>query len=418
MKLGLSFCLLLLLEMVICTENKIKETFGWKMIDYDFASDESRLEAIANQKFIPRNNVPFGIEPWNNKLFITVPRREAGVVSTLNYVYLDTNDSSPLLIPYPNWESNHLDNGTITSVFRLNVDVCDRLWLVDTGSVRNFESEGIRIREPSIQIFDLNTDTVRRKHVIQSKHLECDAVFTNIVVDVPDGRCNEAFAYIADPSSGALLVYNYRTDDSWRISHPYFRIDPLSTDFRIGDLSFQWDDGIFGIALTSSLTRGEKFLLFHPMASTLEFAISVDYLNNKTIKTNNEHYKILGTRGQGGQSGASAYDDKSGVYFYSLVNRNSVACWNVKKYFDNYSFNTTQPVLQDDERLIYISDMEVNERTGDLWIISNRLPINLYRTMDYRDINFRVFRRSIGSLIKGTVCENIRAFWSKMKKSI
>lgn len=76
---------------------------------------------------------------WKDKLFITVPRRQLGIPSTLNYIYLDSalKHNVPL-IPYPNWHLNLYpppENGVenFVSIYRIAIDACDRLWAVDTG---------------------------------------------------------------------------------------------------------------------------------------------------------------------------------------------------------------------------------------------------------------------------------------------
>ena len=48
-----------------------------------------------------------------------------GIPSTLNYVEL-SNNKSPHLKRYPGSEN-------LTSVYRPRIDVCGRLWMVDTG---------------------------------------------------------------------------------------------------------------------------------------------------------------------------------------------------------------------------------------------------------------------------------------------
>lgn len=82
-----------------------------------------------------------GANVWKDKLFITIPRRRLGVPSTLNYVSLNSrNRHNVPLNPYPNWDMNlypdtssSLEN--FVSVYRIAIDVCDRMWFVDTGIV-------------------------------------------------------------------------------------------------------------------------------------------------------------------------------------------------------------------------------------------------------------------------------------------
>lgn len=77
----------------------------------------------------------------------------------MNYVNIDSKESSPMLHPYPSWEVNSLesdgtiltadttggrtnapkatiadgqlaDNSSIISTFRIRIDECDRLWVM------------------------------------------------------------------------------------------------------------------------------------------------------------------------------------------------------------------------------------------------------------------------------------------------
>lgn len=143
---------------------ELKEAFSWKELDYNWPNAEFKENALKTGAYEPENNLPLGLAVWKDKLFITVPRWKAGVASSLNYVKIGS-DKSPKLTPYPSWDSNYLpsekdtashdpqvtakgrdnapkaevttetlkDNSTVVSVFRLWVDKCDRLWVMDTG---------------------------------------------------------------------------------------------------------------------------------------------------------------------------------------------------------------------------------------------------------------------------------------------
>lgn len=116
---------------------------------------------------------------------------KAGVASSLNYIKLDENQTqSPILIPYPSWETNTIEssgprtnvgerigghdsaaqatvsdvalknNASIISTFRIRVDECDRLWVMDSGLAGILEAQPKQIAPPALVIFDLNTDTL------------------------------------------------------------------------------------------------------------------------------------------------------------------------------------------------------------------------------------------------------------------
>lgn len=84
-----------------------------------------------------------GANIWKDKLFIAVPRRKPGIPSTLNYICLKTKRSNTRnvpLTPYPDFLTNTLQTDqkrehNFVSVYRVNVDPCDRLWFVDTGLI-------------------------------------------------------------------------------------------------------------------------------------------------------------------------------------------------------------------------------------------------------------------------------------------
>lgn len=71
---------------------------------------------------------------------------------------------SPALKPYPDWATNkihEMDNTTkIVSTFRIRVDECDRLWVLDTG-LADILGKAEQITPPKILIYDLKTDKVR-----------------------------------------------------------------------------------------------------------------------------------------------------------------------------------------------------------------------------------------------------------------
>lgn len=54
--------------------------------------------------------------------------------------------------------------------------------------------------------------------------------------------------------------------------------------------------------------------------------------------------------------------------------------------------------------MIYPSDVEVN-RSGSVWVLSNRLPKFLYGNPRLEEVNFKILTSTIRTIIKGTVCD-------------
>lgn len=53
---------------------KLEERFSWKQLTFDWPSAEAEAEAKQSGHYIAENNLPLGVERWENKIFVTVPR--------------------------------------------------------------------------------------------------------------------------------------------------------------------------------------------------------------------------------------------------------------------------------------------------------------------------------------------------------
>lgn len=136
---AISFIIVLTIASV-CKAATPQLQFAWKEVDYVWKSPDDREAAVKDERFIPGHNLPLGLARWKNKLFVTVPKWKNGVVSSLNYVDIG-GAQDQLLKPYPSLEENFIpdnakalpSNSSIISVFRVFVDACDRLWVMDSG---------------------------------------------------------------------------------------------------------------------------------------------------------------------------------------------------------------------------------------------------------------------------------------------
>lgn len=119
------------------------------------------------------------------------------MAASLNYINLNQQNKTASLIPYPDWKANTLppshesdaktekkivgsDDNHITSTFRIRVDPCDRLWVMDTGLV-DILGKPEQVAPPSIVVFDLNTDKIIRRYQMKTDDLKEDSFFANIV---------------------------------------------------------------------------------------------------------------------------------------------------------------------------------------------------------------------------------------------
>lgn len=149
----------------------------------------------------------------------------------------------------------------------------------------------------------------------------------------------------------------------------------------------------------------DRTLYFHALVSTREFSVSNRILKNETLSTSSSSYhefKMLGIRGENTQSSSEVFDAITGVIFYTLINnKNSIGCWNIRKTFTPENQGV---VAHDDEKLIFPNDLRLNG-DGNLLVLSNKMPVFLYKTLNPDDVNFRILVGKTKDLIKGTPCE-------------
>lgn len=82
---------LLVLSLVVFScegMDNLRVAFQWRQLDFNFSSETEREEAVNSREFIPENNLPLGLEVYEDRLFVTVPRWKAGVAASLAYIKL------------------------------------------------------------------------------------------------------------------------------------------------------------------------------------------------------------------------------------------------------------------------------------------------------------------------------------------
>lgn len=261
---------------------------------------------------------------------------------------------------------------------------------------------------PQLLIFDLKTDDIILRYRLPDDQVKQDSIFTNIVVDIRDGQCDDAYVYITDSWRYALIVYSLQRDQSWRIVNNLFYPDPLASRYTLNGITWRWYDGVFGIALSPvDPDTNDRSLIYHPMSSFREFVVPVSYIRNKTLADlNPDAFQPLGEPRaiRNGQSSAQAMD-RRGVLFQNLVTQDSVWCWNSQQAY-GYKPELLGVVAQDNVTLNFPNDLKIdNELQQNLWVLSNRLPRYLYATLDYNDYNFRILTARTDKAVQGTVCD-------------
>lgn len=282
----------------------------------------------------------------------------------------------------------------------MRADRCDRLWVLDSG-LSDLIGNVTVISQPQIVVYDLRTDQLLRRYTIPAIQIEEESLFANIAVE--DTSCEDSFAYAADLGSPGLVVYSWRSQTSWRVKHHYFHPDPLAGDFNVSGINFQWNDALFGMALSAPSPDGYSTLYFHPLASTNEFSVSTKILRDEMLaKDSFNEFKLLGNRGPNAQSNVEFIDKSTGVLFYALVNLNAIACWKTSN--KAYTIESQGRIYMSNSTMVFPNDIKVCSK-GHLWVLSDRLPMFMYSSLDSNDVNFRILTASVSDAIRGTACD-------------
>lgn len=251
-------------------------------------------------------------------------------------------------------------------------------------------------------MIDLHTDQIIRRYALSESVLTRSTTLALVTVDVTADTCDDAFVYLPDFAGYGLVVYSYKENTAWRVSHNYFFLEPLRGEFFIGGFNFQWNDGIFSVALSEVQKDGFRTAYFHSMAGTNMYSVSTRILKNRSLATRSYHqddFKFLGDRGPGAQTSASDLHKSSGVLFLALVNQNALGCWNTRKPFKRENFAVVQ---KDNEKMIYPCDLKV--AGNKVVLLTNTMPVFLYGNLDYNQVNFRVWISPVKDAVKGTTC--------------
>ncbi|EDW64146.1 protein yellow [Drosophila virilis] len=383
-------------------KDNLRVAYEWREMDFKYESPDQRWSAIESGAFKPANVIPFGLEVYRQRLFVTLPRWRDGVPASL--AYLDLNDTStkmPALRPFPSWVAHTLSDAEpeLVSPFRVKADRCGRLWVLDSRISGVLEQTKL-YGTAQLLIYDLHNDDLLRRHILPAGQSKQSSFFANLAVE--DADCENTYAYAADLGSPGLVVYSWRDQESWRVQHHFFHPNPLAGNFSINGIEFQWDDGLYGLALSKPQSDGYSTLYFHPLSSTMEFSVNSSVLRNKTLATSGAIYrefKILGSRGVNAQAGAQCLDTETGVLFYTLPNQNAVACWRTSK-----SFSSQDHIYTNNNNLIFPSDVKVDDQQR-LWVLANQLQSFIYDELYPGSINFRIFTASVREAIEHTACE-------------
>lgn len=375
----------------------------WNEVDYDFPSEQDRKEAFDNGWFVPTKGFPLDVDVESNKnkadrIFVTIPRFSEGVPVTLGTI--ERSNDNTMITPYPDysWHSTHGANcDKITSVLRITIDKCRRLWVMDTGKIGsvqkcppqllafNLDTDEliIRYKFPKSQYTDLSLfiSTVSKIFMTSLKYNNKKLHHFQLVdIEAPFSSCSKTKVYIPDVNAFALIVYDFRTGKSWRIQNKLFYPNPNFGTFTIAGESFDMMDGIFGITMKKENTytrTDDRLMYFHSLSSITENTVPLSVINNRTLWENNSGaepraFEIIGARNS--QTSIQTMDSHGNLWFV-LVEPLALCCWDSSTPYDDKNIKM---VVKNDKTLQFASGLKLVTNTSgkeELWITTIRIQV-------------------------------------------
>ncbi|XP_076259558.1 L-dopachrome tautomerase yellow-e [Rhynchophorus ferrugineus] len=342
---------------------------------------------FSSQGFRPENTIFTGLELTDDRIFIAMPRLRAGIPATLATIPRNTPaGSSPQPQPYPDWSYHGaglgLDNETtcagLVSVYRMRVDSCNRLWVLDAGimtSIDDFQ----RICNPKLMVFDLKTNQVVRRIDFPRQVLRPSSLLANLIIDESvQGTCDSAFVYVADTVTAGILVFDGLRGTMWRVSHPSMFPDPNFATYTITDESFTLPDGVVGLAHSPKLAT----LFFQPLATDRIFSIPTATLT-KGPPAEFEDIPVVLAGKKSSQGLGLALNPNDDTLYFSPLTETSVASWN--------PLTNRQELLAYNPELLQFAS-ELRFTNNELWLLTTRFQKFFKRTVSPNEVNLRIIR--------------------------
>ncbi|XP_051167761.1 major royal jelly protein 1-like [Leptopilina boulardi] len=397
------FCLII---KIMGQAKKLETVFEWKYIDYVWNSPQDKEAAIKSGNYNFLNAILLDVDrSQDGRTFVTVVRTQ-GVPASLGVVSNKKGPGGRLLKPYPSWSwYKPGDCNGITNVYRITIDRCNRLWVLDNGVIGHDQ-----VCPAQLLTFNLTTnnliDRVKIEDRISQNPQTHFGTLVTPIVQTDGEHCETSKAFLADVNGFGMVVVD--SPNIWRLNGPYFEPEEPSSEFSsvtVAGENFSMADGLFGMALSPKIGKNPQQLVFRPFSSRSIYAAKVDdILQTKYDKplVYSNYSNVLPS-----QATAQAFSS-NGVLFLGLTSEVAIGCWN---QFKKMTPQNIEIIAQDNKTLQFASGIKVipasvRQKQEELWVATNRYQKMAVGTINFNEINYRVLKQSVRTLIAGTKCDH------------
>lgn len=378
--------------------------YEWVEVDFDWPTEETRLQYLADGRYIPSHNLLSAVKTYKDQVYVTIPRLgyTTGVPSTLNIVV--TKGDKSVLRPFPNWEAQEQGNcDALQCAMSIEIDPNDGLiYVIDPGRA-GILGPNTTLPRPTLcpaklVVYNLTDGSLVRRHFLPEHLVSKETNYLNdIVLDRGSPFLRSAsHVYITDAADAKLIAFNLRTNTTSVFHHPSMDADPgAGSDITVNGKVYRLPIPIDGLAISPDFNYvyycalGSKDLYQVPSRvlrdPSLDFASHVRYVGAKVSQT-------------GGMVFAS-----NNLYFGAL-GENAVYRWEVardkvmQRVDEGLVVMTTQTlVVKDDVQLQWPDSFTVDDH-GYLWFSACKAHLFLRGGMDYTGKsgpNYRIWKVKI-----------------------
>ncbi|KAH8335631.1 hypothetical protein KR074_007384 [Drosophila pseudoananassae] len=362
----------------------------WKLLRYNFEPQAP----VSDPNFYNGQNVLItGLAVTEDRIFVATPKLFSGVSSTVSWVSKDQFGDSPILNAFPDWSFSNTGRSDfncsdliLTSVYRLRLDSCNRLWLLDAGISRSLEDFEVTC-PPKILVVDLATDRVVRRIDFPPEVLRGESLFTNMVIDETTAKgCDDVFVYITDTVEPGIIVYDSGKDVTWRVSHPAMYPDPDFAQSEIHEYQFVLMDGVVGL----TFDERSGVVYFQPLATDRVFSVHKNVLRAGPLPDNKMlDVKLVGKKSSQG-IGLSVNPFDSSLIFAPL-SETAIASWNP-------TTNQQSVLAYDRDQLQFVADITTTRsEPGVIYAISSKFHRFFLKNLNPSEFNNRIVRLELPS---------------------
>lgn len=256
------------------------------------------------------------------RIFVCYPRWGDPVKATVAEIVHEHE------VPYPsatmNMNGKEDPGNKLVSVQSVYVDPDDRLWLVDTGSVK---FGPVLPGGAKLVCMNLNNNEVLRTIPIKSPAIHETSYLNDIRFDLRKGKRGYAFLTDStDKGPNGIVVVDLDTGESWRRlnNHPSTKADPNFIPVVEGEKLMQRPKskppqklkmGADGIAISPDGVS----LYYCPLISTHLYSVSVDALVDRSL-TDEQVAATVKDLGEKGASDGLETDSERNLYFTDYQN--------------------------------------------------------------------------------------------------